>query len=87
MRDVESELLQALRDLEQAASAARSRPPGAPGGSGVLPILERLDLLAQELPPTSSPDLRHFLQRKSYEKARLLLEGSANAKREGRCGH
>ena len=86
MRDVESEVLQALLDLEQAAAAAKARPPGAPGGSGILPILERLDRLAGELPATSSHDLRHYLQRKSYEKARQLLEGSSAVKREGRCG-
>ncbi|MCC6232817.1 MAG: hypothetical protein IT580_09250 [Verrucomicrobiales bacterium] len=88
MRDVESEVLQALQELEQAAAAARARPAGTPvsGGSGVLPILERIDRLAEELPASASHDLRHYLLRKSYEKARQLLEGSASVKREGRCG-
>ena len=35
----------------------------------------RLDALAAQLPPGGNHDLRHYLQRKSYEKARLWLEG------------
>ena len=38
-------------------------------------MFERLDALAAQLPPSTPHDLRHYLQRKSYEKARLWLEG------------
>jgi hypothetical protein len=31
--------------------------------------------LTRTLPPNTSPDLRHYLQRGSYQKARLLLTG------------
>jgi hypothetical protein len=33
-----------------------------------------VDELAGRLPDSASPELRHFLQRKSYRKARLLLQ-------------
>jgi hypothetical protein len=41
-------------------------------------ISERIELLEQRLPPEIDPQLRHFLQRRSYSKALELLEnGSA----------
>jgi hypothetical protein len=69
---IEQSLLEALRDLDQAAGArpSPSRPP-------ILPLLERLDRLAAELPADAPAQLRHFLERKSYGKARLLLESRA----------
>jgi len=38
-------------------------------------ISERIERLEQELPRTIDPELRHFLQRRSYSKALELLEG------------
>ena len=38
-------------------------------------ISERIEMLEQQLPPQVDPQLRHFLQRRSYSKALELLEG------------
>lgn len=58
-------VLDALRRLD-AAAASRAN---------VLPLLQELDALARGLPADAPADLRHYLQRRSYEKARLFLEG------------
>ena len=39
---------------------------------------------AADPPPDADPELKHFLLRKSYEKARALLEGRQAAR--GSCG-
>jgi hypothetical protein len=38
---------------------------------------ERIERLEQSLPPKIDPELRHFLQRRSYSKALELLENTA----------
>jgi hypothetical protein len=38
-------------------------------------ISERIERLEQSLPAQIDPELRHFLQRRSYSKALELLEG------------
>lgn len=43
--------------------------------ANVLPLLQELDALARALPADAPADLKHYLQRRSYEKARLFLEG------------
>ena len=71
MTEMEQQILAALRALEDAVRRCRTEnPPPA-----LLPVFERLDALTAQLPRDASPDLRHYLQRKSYEKARLWLEG------------
>ena len=71
MTETEQHILQALHDLDDAVRRCRTEnPPPA-----LLPIFARLDTLGAQLPPGGSHDLRHYLQRKSYEKARLWLEG------------
>jgi hypothetical protein len=37
-------------------------------------LFSRIDALTTQLPPGTSPQLLHFLQNKSYGKARLWLE-------------
>jgi hypothetical protein len=37
-------------------------------------VSERIERLEQDLPPKIDPQLRHFLQRRSYSKALELLE-------------
>ncbi len=79
MTEIESQLLDALLELENAASAG--------AGSGQQPdlllLFERIDALADRLPPEADPELRHFLARKSYLKAREHLQGFAAAR--GSC--
>jgi hypothetical protein len=46
-------------------------------------VSEEIERLEQCLPPKIDPELRHFLQRRSYSKALELLEGQE----EGSAGH
>jgi hypothetical protein len=39
-------------------------------------VSERIERLEQSLPPKVDPQLRHFLQRRSYSKALELLESA-----------
>ncbi len=65
MTETESAILEQLRQLDTIA-ARRGE---------VLPILHELTRLTRTLPPGADPDLLHYLNRRSYEKARLFLEG------------
>jgi len=77
----EQTILQTLSELDQAVkSMATSNPK-----PNLLPLFARLDELAAQLPLNADPELRHFLQRKSYEKARAQLEG--RTAEHGTCGH
>jgi hypothetical protein len=51
----------------------------------LLPIFARLDDLTRQLPKNASPELLHFMHKKSYEKARLLLEGRGVENARGNC--
>jgi hypothetical protein len=83
MTETEKNLLQALLDLEE---AVRQLPTAHPKPN-LLQRITRIDELAAQLPPGSDPELKHFLQRKSYEKARMHLEGHAGEVARGSCGH
>lgn len=80
---VEQQLLAALAELDNAIKAM----PAANPKPSLLPLFARIDELANQLQPAADPQLRHFLQRKSYEKARLLLEGRGQENAKGSCGH
>jgi hypothetical protein len=83
----ENAILEALIELENAAASVRGPQGAATVKVPILPILERIDRLAAELPPTAPGDLRHYLQRKSYEKARLFLLDRGAENTRGNCGH
>ncbi len=70
MTEKERAVWSALVELERAAKTA----PGAESKPNLLPLFQRLDELANELPPETDRELLHYLRRKSYEKARLWLE-------------
>jgi hypothetical protein len=80
MTDTERHLLESLRDLQRAATA---RAPEA--RPALLPLFARIDSLAAQLPPDAPADLLHYLRRKSYEKARLWLEGRHHENVPGSC--
>ena len=77
MTTIETRILEVLRLLETEA-AATPRPD-------LRPRLRELDDLNVQLPPNADPELRHFLQRRSYEKARLLLEDRSGDIQRGGC--
>lgn len=80
---IERQILETLIELETTAAAARTAVPRP----SVLPLLERLDRLGAELPADAPGDLRHYMQRKSYEKAKLFLLGRGAENAAGACGH
>jgi hypothetical protein len=80
---VEKELLSTLTQL---AETVRSLPTANPKPS-LLPIFSRLDALTRELPTNSDPSLLHYLHKKSYEKARLFLQGRDAENQAGNCRH
>jgi hypothetical protein len=81
MTETERAVLQTLVELDNAVKGMRNsatRP-------NLLPIFARLDELAGQLPKGTAPDLLHYLNKKSYEKARLWLEGRDAENARGGC--
>ncbi len=81
MSDTERAILQALVELD---SAVKSMPTANPKPN-LVPMFARLDELTRQLPRNASPDLLHYLHKKSYEKARLWLEGRGAENARGNC--
>ncbi len=81
MNHIESEILAALRQLEQSVRKDRPMHPKA----NLQELFSRLDDLARQLPKHSDPNLLHYLHKKSYEKARLFLEGRESENARGAC--
>lgn len=82
MGEIEQQILHVLVELEDAVKAART----ANKKPDLLPIFARIDQLAARLESGTDPDLVHYLRRKSYEKARVWLEGRRGEIRAGSCG-
>jgi hypothetical protein len=83
MTETEDAILEALVQLDSAVkgmTTARPKP-------NLLPMFERIDALARQLPRGTNPQLLHYLQKKSYEKARLFLQGRDAENVQGNCGH
>jgi hypothetical protein len=80
---VETELLTVLTRLAETVRALPSANPKP----DLLPLFARLDELARQLPPAADPTLRHYLHKKSYEKARLFLQGRDAENQVGNCRH
>jgi hypothetical protein len=80
MKSTEQAILDTLLELEAKAKLMATASPKP----NLIPLFTHLDQLVAQLPPGTDPELRHFLERKSYEKARLKLQG-LTAKR-GNCG-
>jgi len=83
MTATEKSIWQALVELDL---QVKSMPTANPKPN-LLPTFERLDALTRQLPPHSDPQLLHYLHKKSYEKARLFLEGRDAENAAGNCGH
>jgi hypothetical protein len=92
VNEIETSLLAALRELDTAvatmaqARAAASAITPAPKPN-FLPLFERIEALARQLPRATDPTLMHYLQKRSYEKARLYLEGHDGENQVGNCRH
>jgi hypothetical protein len=84
MTTTEQQILDTLLELESAVARMRRETPKP----SLLPIFSRLDNLSQALPPATDPMLLHYLRKKSYEMARLFLQGREGENAAGNChGH
>lgn len=83
MTPVEQQILESLLDLE---TTVKALPKSDPKPS-LLPLFSRIDQLTAQLPRDTDPTLLHYLHKKSYEKARLFLEGRDGENQAGNCRH
>jgi len=81
VNEVEQNILQALLELDTAVKSMATANPKP----NLTPLFKRLDALALELPRGADPDLRHYMNKKSYEKARLFLQGRQGENEIGSC--
>ncbi|MEY4385278.1 MAG: hypothetical protein RLY20_561 [Verrucomicrobiota bacterium] len=80
---LEQELHAALLELD----AAVKRIAATKAPLDLMPLFARIDELGAQLPPGTDPQLVHFIQRKSFEKATLWLEGRRAEITRGICGN
>jgi hypothetical protein len=84
MNETEQAILRSLLDLEQTVASM----PTANPKPNLLPLFSRVDDLTRQLPRDTDPTLLHYLHKKSYEKARLFLQGREAENARGNChGH
>jgi hypothetical protein len=84
MTGTERDILESLLALERAVASM----PTANPKPNLLPFFTRIDDLTRQLPRDADPSLLHYLHKKSYEKARLFLQGCDAENARGNChGH
>jgi hypothetical protein len=71
-----TELATALRERLSIISDEESRRDPDRHTARLRQVSEEIERLEQSLPSNSDPNLRHFLQRRSYSKALELLESA-----------
>lgn len=81
MTETESAILQTLIELDNAVKAMPVTNPKP----NLLPLFARIDELTHQLSKSAAPELLHYLHKKSYEKARLFLEGRDAENARGNC--
>jgi len=81
MNSVEQAILDALRELDATVKSISQAEPKP----SLISMFERIDALTAQLPARANPDLVHYISRRSYEKARLLLEGEDAKNARGTC--
>lgn len=77
MEDSLSDLTAALRERLVIISDEESRRDIEKHTQRLREVSERIERLEQSLPAKIDPQLRHFLQRRSYSKALELLDSSS----------
>jgi len=80
MTTIEQALLDALKQMEAAVAVANTEPK-----PNLMAHFDRIDALADALPTGTDGELQHYLEKKSYEKARLFLEGRFAEIKKGGC--
>jgi hypothetical protein len=71
-----TDLADALRERLAIISDEESRRNPNRHTERLREVSEKIERLEQSLPPKTDPELRHFLQRRSYSKALELLESA-----------
>jgi hypothetical protein len=74
MDDSLTALAAALRERLAIIADEESRRDPEQHTARLRDVSEKIERLEQSLPPKIDPELRHFLQRRSYSKALELLE-------------
>ena len=72
-----ADLAQALRERLAVIRDEASRRDQAKHIGRLRDISEKIDRLQDSLPPSTDPRLRHYLDRKSYDKALEYLEAAS----------
>jgi hypothetical protein len=80
---LEPELLGELARLDEMVKSLATANPKP----SLLPLFARIDELTAQLPRDTDPTLLHYLHKKSYEKARLYLQGRDAENQAGNCRH
>jgi hypothetical protein len=75
-----SDLIAALRERLAVIQDEESRRDPEKHMARLRVVSEKIDNLAAALPKPIDPELAHFLQRKSYDKALESLEGRASSR-------
>jgi hypothetical protein len=80
---LENNLLDVLVELDNAVKTMSTANPKP----NLMPLFTRIDDLTKQLPRNTDPALLHYLHKKSYEKARLYLQGRDAENQVGNCRH
>lgn len=83
MNGTEQAIMQVLVELD----ATVKTMPAANPKPDLRPLFARIDELTRQLPRDADPNLLHYLHKKSYEKARLFLQGREEENQRGDCRH
>jgi hypothetical protein len=78
LNNAATELAAALRERLAIIGDQESRRDAERHVARLKAISERIEALASALPPPVDPQLRHYLQRASYDKALALLDSDSN---------
>jgi hypothetical protein len=76
MESVLADLAQALRERLSVIQDEESRHDHTKHIDRLRAVSEKIDRLQESLPPSTDPRLKHYLDRKSYDKALEYLEAS-----------